>query len=692
MTTKQFRRSVAVDTPDFIEEKDERIIELAFSSEAPYTRYYTNQDGEQVELKEILVHDESAVDLSVLNETNASLLFNHNLDLHIGKIVPGSARIDADRVGRCLVQFSKVGQLANECFEKVKEGTLSQVSCGYTVLDGKADFNKGIYYVTAWTPYECSLVTCAADPFNAGVGRSLNTDNEMIVLEGEQVEDEIKDTPVEEIKPEDEEKRSEEEKEEQENEEIDSDSGNSADSGEDVEEPQEVTPEDEEKRSEDEPEETEELNKDTDENDETENTSEPVEEEKIEDEEKPFERSREDTAEIRAIGKHLNIPEATIEAAIKDSVVTVENFKEKARALNTTESKTFVKGKNTMTDTIKNLESRVSIAKTLRGIAGIAKFDGAEKEYHEEMMRQNAARGKAPQGETSVYIPVNALRSQKGQYKADQTPLVGEEVRHDSFVDLLMESSALGQMGFRVLSGLTGPISIPKLTERSVENFKFLNEAEDMSDDNKFTFGSVKLDQATLAGAVPVTRSALIQSGSALSGFIADQIVACSRQRIEKAILQGGVTNAPKSIIQILEEAGKKTEHDMTYADFVRNTAALVDAGVDATRLKHIMTASQNAIFETTLREAGLPGYISEGGRINNIPVVCSGLAAKDKIISGDMSGVVIGEWGNGAVELNLDQHTLAASGGLVVRLFADVSWTVADMQALTVLTKKAGE
>ncbi|EHC2749462.1 phage major capsid protein [Escherichia coli] len=692
MTAKKLRRSVAVDAPDFIEEKDERIIELAFSSEAPYTRYYTNQDGEQVELKEILVHDESAVDLSVLNETNASLLFNHNLDLHIGKIVPGSARIDEDRIGRCLVQFSKVGQLANECFEKVKESTLSQVSVGYNVLDGKADFSKGIYYVTRWQPYEVSIVTCAADPFNAGVGRSLNTDNEMIVLEGEQVEDEIK----EEIKPEDEEIRSEE-KEEQENEESDSDSGNNPDSSEHLEEPQEVTPDEEEKRSEDEPEEeikpeeTEELNKDTDENDETVEESETVEEEKIEDEEKPFERSREDTAEIRAIGKHLNIPEATIEAAIKDSAVTIENFKEKARALNTTESKTFVKGKITMTDTIKNLESRVSIAKTLRGIAGIAKFDGAEKEYHEEMLRQNAARGKAPQGETSVYIPVNALRT-KGQYKVDQAPLVGEEIRHDSFVDLLMESSALGKMGFRVLSGLTGPISIPKLTERSVENFKFLNEAEDMSDDNKFTFGSVKLDQATLAGAVPVTRSALIQSGSALSGFIADQIVACSRQRIEKAILQGGVTNAPKSIIQILEEAGKKTEHDMTYADFVRNTAALVDAGVDATRLKHIMTASQNAVFETTLREAGLPGYISENGRINNIPVVCSGLAAKDKIISGDMSGVVIGEWGNGAVELNLDQHTLAASGGLVVRLFADVSWTVADMQSLTVLTKKAGE
>lgn len=689
MTVKKYSRDLTVNAPTFIEENDERIVELAFSSEAPYSRVYYDQNGEPVELKEILLHNPENVDLSVIND-NASLLWNHNFDDHLGIVVPGSARIDADRVGRALVKFSKVGQLANETFAKVKEGSLSKVSVGYTVLDGEADFSRGVYYVRKWQPYELTICSVPAD-HTVGISRSLNTDNENDVDGDEKVEKEIKDTPVEEIKPEEDETRSEEEpeKEEPENEEADPDSGNSSDSGEDVEEPQEVTPEEKEERSEEEPE----LNKDTDENDETVKDAESDEEEKAVEVEKPFERSLEDTAEIRAIGKHLNVSDAVIEEAIKDSDVTVESFKEKARSLNkNTESKTFVKGKNTMTDTLKNLESRISIAKTLRGIAGIDKFDGAEKEYHDEMVRKNAARGKAPQGETSVYIPVNALRSKKGQYKADQVELVGEEIRHDAFIDLLMENSALGQMGFTVLSGLQGPISIPKLTERSVENFKFINEAEDMSDDNKFTFGSVKLDQATLAGAVPVTRAALLNMGSSLSTFVADQIVKCSKQRIEKAILQGGVANAPQSIIQILEAAGKKTEHDMTYADFVRNTAALVDAGVDATRLKHIMTASQNAIFETTLREAGLPGYISEGGRINNTPVVCSGLAAKDKIISGDMSGVVLGEWGNGAVELNLDQHTLAASGGLVVRLFADISWTVADMQALTVLTKKAGE
>ena len=688
MTTKQFRRSVAVDAPDFIEEKDERIIELAFSSEAPYTRYYMNQDGEQVELKEILVHDESAVDLSVLNETNASLLFNHNLDLHIGKIVPGSARIDEDRIGRCLVQFSKVGQLANECFEKVKEGTLSQVSVGYNVLDGKADFNKGIYYVTSWQPYECSLVTCAADPFNAGVGRSLNTDNEMIVLEGEQVEDEIKDTPVEEIKPEDEEKRSEEEKEEQENEEIDSDSGNSADSGEDVENPQEVTPEEKEERSEDEPEEeikpeeTEELNKDTDENDETENTSEPVEEEKIEDEEKPFERSREDTAEIRAIGKHLNISEDVIEAAIKDSAVTIENFKEKARALNTTESKTFVKGKITMTDTIKTLESRFDLNKAVRAIAEGKALTGAEAEYSQEEARKAAARGRA-QRSNSVFIPASALRA--SQNMESLKPVVGEEIRHDCFVDMIMERSILGKLGARTINA-TGPVSLPSLTSSNLENFGFVAEGQSAGE-GTIKFAAQPMTLKSFNGIVPVTRQAAITLPN-IGAIVGEHMLKHSAIALEKAILSNSTnTNARDGLTKMLTDAGKVKQIDWTYAEFLKLVAELTDKGYNEADLAFATRGVVKAELAAQLKAANVPGFLVEGDKLVNRPIYGSGVVAQDTMLFGDFSSLVIADFGS--LELDCDDTTGRAAGNLYFRVWADLDWAVMDHSALTVVQKK---
>ena len=630
MTTKQFRRSVAVDTPDFIEEKDERIIELAFSSEAPYTRYYMNQDGEQVELKEILVPDESAVDLSVLNETNASLLFNHNLDLHIGKIVPGSARIDEDRVGRCLVQFSKVGQLANECFEKVKEGTLSQVSVGYNVLDGKADFNKGIYYVTRWQPFECSLVTCAADPFNAGVGRSLNTDNEMIVLEGEQVEDEIKDTPVEEIKPE----------------------------------------------------ETEELNKDTDENDETENTSEPVEEEKIEDEEKPFERSREDTAEIRAIGKHLNISEDVIEAAIKDSAVTIENFKEKARALNTTESKTFVKGKITMTDTIKTLESRFDLNKAVRAIAEGKALTGAEAEYSQEEARKAAARGRA-QRSNSVFIPASALRA--SQNMESLKPVVGEEIRHDCFVDMILERSILGKLGVRTINA-TGPVSLPSLTSSNLENFGFVAEGQSAGE-GTIKFAAQPMTLKTFNGIVPVTRQAAITLPN-IGAIVGEHMLKHSAIALEKAILSNAAnTNARDGLTKILTDAGKVKQIDWTYAEFLKLVAELTDKGYNEADLAFATRGVVKAELAAQLKAANVPGFLVEGDKLVNRPIYGSGVVAQDTMLFGDFSSLVVADFGS--LELDCDDTTGRAAGNLYFRVWADLDWAVMDHSALTVVQKK---
>ncbi|MQS21564.1 MULTISPECIES: phage major capsid protein [Escherichia] len=647
MTTKQFRRSVAVDTPDFIEEKDERIIELAFSSEAPYTRYYMNQDGEQVELKEILVHDESAVDLSVLNETNASLLFNHNLDLHIGKIVPGSARIDEDRVGRCLVQFSKVGQLANECFEKVKEGTLSQVSVGYNILDGKADFNKGIYYVTRWQPFECSLVTCAADPFNAGVGRSLNTDNEMIVLEGEQVEDEIKDTPVEEIKPEDEEKRSEDEPEE------------------------EIKPE-----------ETEELNKDTDENDETENTSEAVEEEKIEDEEKPFERSREDTAEIRAIGKHLNISEDVIEAAIKDSAVTIENFKEKARALNTTESKTFVKGKITMTDTIKTLESRFDLNKAVRAIAEGKALTGAEAEYSQEEARKAAARGRA-QRSNSVFIPASALRA--SQNMESLKPVVGEEIRHDCFVDMILERSILGKLGVRTINA-TGPVSLPSLTSSNLENFGFVAEGQSAGE-GTIKFAAQPMTLKTFNGIVPVTRQAAITLPN-IGAIVGEHMLKHSAIALEKAILSNAAnTNARDGLTKILTDAGKVKQIDWTYAEFLKLVAELTDKGYNEADLAFATRGVVKAELAAQLKAANVQGFLVEGDKLVNRPIYGSGVVAQDTMLFGDFSSLVVADFGS--LELDCDDTTGRAAGNLYFRVWADLDWAVMDHSALTVVQKK---
>ncbi|EAQ4316345.1 phage major capsid protein [Salmonella enterica] len=664
---KQYRRDLTVSAPAFVESGDDRIVELAFSSEAPYSRIYTDQNGDPVELKEILVHDKDAVDLDVLND-KASLLFNHEFDNHIGVVVPGSARIDEDGVGRALVKFSQVGQLANETYDKVKEGTMSKVSVGYTVLEGHADFSKGVYFVTKWQPYEISIVSVPADS-SVGVGRSLNTitDEPANNEENREVEVETEIKPEEEI-------RSEENKEQEElnNEESNSGTGDRSDRSEIVEE-EKVTPEETRSEEENKNENSEELNTDTQESDdERQNNTETGEEEKPVEVEKPFERSQEDTDEIRAIGKHLNISEDEIQRAIEDKEITVESFKQ--RALNNiTESKTFAKGKNNMTDTIKTLENRFDLSAALRSLSQEKALEGAEAEYSQEMARQAAQRGRA-QRSNSVFVPTSAL-----------APVVGTEIRHDSFVDLLLEKSVLGALGVNTLTGLTAPISLPRMNKNATDAFGFVNENGEgaLSD---VAFDGVPMSMKTFTGAVAISRQSMLSMPN-VGALVAEHLIKASRIKLEKLILGNEeVANARAGLVKQLIDAGKVVKCGLTHKDFLVEIAKLTDAGVDEAQIALAMRGALAADLASTLRDQAVAGYIMENGKIANRPVHTSGVLAEGAILAGDFSALTIGEWAG--LEIDVDTTSLRAKGGTAVRVWADLDWAVSNPDAIRVIQK----
>ncbi|EKB8274043.1 phage major capsid protein [Salmonella enterica] len=664
---KQYRRDLTVSAPAFVESGDDRIVELAFSSEAPYSRIYTDQNGDPVELKEILVHDKDAVDLDVLND-KASLLFNHEFDNHIGVVVPGSARIDEDGVGRALVKFSQVGQLANETYDKVKEGTMSKVSVGYTVLEGHADFSKGVYYVTKWQPYEISIVSVPADS-SVGVGRSLNTitDEPANNEENREVEVETEIKPEEEI-------RSEENKEQEElnNEESNSGTGDRSDRSETVEE-EKVTPEETRSEEENKNENSEELNTDTQESDdERQNNAETGEEEKPVEVEKPFKRSQEDTDEIRAIGKHLNISEDEIQRAIEDKEITVESFKQRALNINT-ESKTFAKGKNNMTDTIKTLENRFDLSAALRSLSQEKALEGAEAEYSQEMARQAAQRGRA-QRSNSVFVPTSAL-----------APVVGTEIRHDSFVDLLLEKSVLGALGVNTLTGLTAPISLPRMNKNATDAFGFVNENGEgaLSD---VAFDGVPMSMKTFTGAVAISRQSMLSMPN-VGALVAEHLIKASRIKLEKLILGNEeVANARAGLVKQLIDAGKVVKCGLTHKDFLVEIAKLTDAGVDEAQIALAMRGALAADLASTLRDQAVAGYIMENGKIANRPVHTSGVLAEGAILAGDFSALTIGEWAG--LEIDVDTTSLRAKGGTAVRVWADLDWAVSNPDAIRVIQK----
>lgn len=148
---------------------DSRTVELSFSSETPYGRWFGD---------EILCHDEECINLERFNNGLGTVLFNHDRDAVVGHIEKVWLE---DNRGKALVRFDTDEQ-SETIFQKVQSGTLQGVSVGYAINryevledeDTKSPngrFNGPAYVVTDWEPLEISIVSVPADP-TVGVGRS----------------------------------------------------------------------------------------------------------------------------------------------------------------------------------------------------------------------------------------------------------------------------------------------------------------------------------------------------------------------------------------------------------------------------------------------------------------------------------------------------------------------------------------
>lgn len=160
-----------------IDEVD-RTVELSFASEIPVTREIEGQL-----YNEILLCNSDNVDLSRLND-GAPVLIEHDASRQVG--IVENARVDMDKVCRATVRFSALGS-ANTIFGMILEGIRPKVSVGYNIREYYFEGNDLI--VTRWEPYEISSVSTPADN-SVGIGRSLNSNDEITLKDDTQIMDE----------------------------------------------------------------------------------------------------------------------------------------------------------------------------------------------------------------------------------------------------------------------------------------------------------------------------------------------------------------------------------------------------------------------------------------------------------------------------------------------------------------------
>ncbi|MGA7203385.1 MAG: phage major capsid protein, partial [Specibacter sp.] len=263
--------------------------------------------------------------------------------------------------------------------------------------------------------------------------------------------------------------------------------------------------------------------------------------------------------------------------------------------------------------------------------------------------------------------------------------LVANELRLDEFVDILRNKTVLAKMGMRMLGGLVGDLDLPKKISGS--NFTWLGEGQDASLSD-FDLTTLPMSPKTIAGGIPVTRKLRKQASRSVESLIIDDLVEGLGVAIDLGGLRG--TGLGNQLLGLLNQGLPLVEFDgpgLTYGKAVdmRTKVASFNAATGA--LGYLTSVTQAGLAQQTERFANTGRTIWEDGKVNGYRAEDTNQMPDDQWLFGDFSQMVMGLWG--VLDLKIDTSTLAASDGLVIRVFQDVDATVRGKSSFCLGKKK---
>lgn len=302
-------------------------------------------------------------------------------------------------------------------------------------------------------------------------------------------------------------------------------------------------------------------------------------------------------------------------------------------------------------------------------ISGNWKKAGFELECSQEIAirAKKEARG--------IFVPPEIqMRAQNVGTATAGGNLVGTDHNASSFIEMLRDNSVLQRLGATNLHGLVGDQDIPNQTGAS--QAYWLAEGGDVTD-SAIALGMLNMAPKTIATQVSMTRRSLKQSNPSVEALAWRDMAQVMALGIDIAGLQGdgtgntpvGITNtAGVSVQTIAAAAGTGAP---TWAELVGfETALAADNNLDGS-LGFVTTAAIRGLLKTTLKDAGSGLFLMDGNDANGYPVTLKNSQTAKQIIFGKFSDVLIGHWG--LLDVMPDEAALAASAGLVVRLFQDL-------------------
>jgi len=302
-----------------------------------------------------------------------------------------------------------------------------------------------------------------------------------------------------------------------------------------------------------------------------------------------------------------------------------------------------------------------SLLKAIDDVANNRQLDEQAQEIITAGKAEFRFAGQTSQGQ--IVLPMET----RGTISATVATAGQEIVAEDKLgiLEPLRASLVMVQAGATYLTGLTGNVSIPAY---SGSNVLWAGETASAVD-GAGTFTEINLAPKRITATISISKQFLIQDSLSAEAMLKKDIVTAIANKLEATVL-GSITGSTTQPAGLFDGVVADLA-TVTYSEIVALETALESANVRGNKV-FIVSPSTKGQLKTTLKSAGVAGYLMEGNDINGYNTLSTSAVPAKGLVFGCFEDYVIAQWGG--IDLTVDPYSQAADGKvkLVINAYFD--------------------
>ena len=329
------------------------------------------------------------------------------------------------------------------------------------------------------------------------------------------------------------------------------------------------------------------------------------------------------------------------------------------------------------------LEQRVSVLSALRHLMDPNRFplEGAEREYSQEMARRS---GQQP---TGVYVPFSALESRAAMVTTTAPEIVPTIHRADLYVDAFRRALISQRLGVRILTGLTGNLSIPKRGNGTTAGWVAENVA---LPETGMDFDSMTMTPRHVGAWTELSRQLIMQSSPDVETLIREDLARAVAEKVDAALIDGGATAVEPTGIMRASGTLSGSMAGPTWAQVLAVIGLLEDNNVPGA-WRWLFSPKSARVLRGTAKNAANLEYLFQDGNVGELPALSSSFvpdvdATHGVAIVGDFSQVMIGIWGALDLSTNPWAEGPYKKGNVLVRAISSLDIGIRDPRGFVIV------